>query len=125
MRHRVQQIFRDHPDDYIGKLEEIGFTYCDDDVDEEEIEESVAEPENQRQVDLVAYFEGKRKPTNNFFEKFSEGSDWGRVLNYQLSASRLGLLVCCIERYPLFHPHSFCFGQFGKFACEPFMWEGR
>jgi hypothetical protein len=55
---KVKEIFRNHPKEYIAKLEELGFTYFEDDEDSEEIEERNARPENQRQSDLVAYFEG-------------------------------------------------------------------
>ena len=55
---KVDEIFRTQPDNYISALEEIGFKYCDDDDDMEEMEEANAKPENQNQKDLVAYFEG-------------------------------------------------------------------
>ena len=58
IRDKVSDIFRKHPKDYIAKLEELGFKYFEDeDDDSEEIEERNAKPENQRQRDLVAYFE--------------------------------------------------------------------
>ena len=62
IRDKVNDIFRKHPKDYIAKMEELGFEYFeDDDDDNEEIEERNAKPENQRQRDLVAYFENKKK----------------------------------------------------------------
>ncbi len=73
IRDKVSDIFRKHPTDYIAKMEELGFQYFeDDDDDNEEIEERNAKPENQRQRDLVAYFEGKKKLSKNIFESFSE-----------------------------------------------------
>jgi len=65
-------IFRNHPKDYIAKMEELGFEYFEDDDDSEEIEERAAKPENQRQRDLVAYFENKKKLSKKIFESFSE-----------------------------------------------------
>lgn len=39
IRDKVDEIFRNHPRDYIAKMEEIGFKYFEDDNDYEEIEE--------------------------------------------------------------------------------------
>jgi hypothetical protein len=39
IREKVNEIFRNHPRDYIAKLEEIGFKYFDDDNYYEEKEE--------------------------------------------------------------------------------------
>ena len=61
IRDKVNDIFRNHPKDYIAKMGELGFEYFEDDDDSEEIEERNAKPENQRQRDLVAYFENKKK----------------------------------------------------------------
>jgi hypothetical protein len=73
IRDKVSDIFRKHPKDYIAKMEELGFEYFeDDDDDNEEIEERNAKPENQRQRDLVAYFENKNKLSKKIFESFSE-----------------------------------------------------
>ena len=72
IRDKVNEIFRNHPKDYIAKMEELGFEYFEDDDDYEEIEEINAKPENQRQRDLVAYFENKKKLSKKIFESFSE-----------------------------------------------------
>ena len=32
LREKVNEIFRDHPHDYISRLEDIGFEYFDDDL---------------------------------------------------------------------------------------------
>lgn len=72
IRDKVNEIFRNHPDDYIAKMEKLGFEYFEDDNNYEEIEERNAHPENQRQLDLVAYFEGKKKLSKKIFESYSE-----------------------------------------------------
>ena len=72
IREKVNEIFRNHPKDYIAKMEEVGFEYFEDDDDYEEIEERNAKPENQRQEDLVAFFENKKKLSKNIFESYSE-----------------------------------------------------
>jgi len=72
---KVDEIFRTQPDNYISALEEIGFKYYEDDDDDEETEEASARPENQNQKDLVAYFEGERKLTDEIFQIFLEERD--------------------------------------------------
>jgi hypothetical protein len=72
IRDKVSDIFRKHPKDYIAKMKELGFEYFEDDDDSEEIEERNAKPENQRQRNLVAYFENKNKLSKRIFEIFSE-----------------------------------------------------
>ena len=71
IRDKVEEIFRKYPRDYIAKMEELGFTYFEDD-DYEEIEERNAKPENQRQRELVAYFENKTELSEKIFESYSE-----------------------------------------------------
>jgi hypothetical protein len=71
IRDKVDEIFRNHPQNYIAKLEELGFSYFEDDDDNEEIEERNAIPENRRQRDLVDYFENKKKLTKEIFESYS------------------------------------------------------
>ncbi len=68
---KVDEIFRDHPRDYVAKMEELGFKYFEED-DYEEIEERNARAENQRQRDLVAYFENETKLSKEIFESYSE-----------------------------------------------------
>ena len=53
IRDKVDDIFRNHPKDYVAKMEELGFEYFQEDDDSEEIEERNAKPENQRQVELT------------------------------------------------------------------------
>jgi len=57
---KVNKIFRKHPDNYIQKLEEIGFEYHEEE-DYEKIEEDSAAPQNDRQEYLVAYFDGEHE----------------------------------------------------------------
>lgn len=72
IRDKANGIFRKHPKDYISKMEELGFRYFEADDDSEELEERNAKPENQRQRDLVAYFENKEKLSKEIFENYSE-----------------------------------------------------
>ncbi len=71
---KVDEIFRTQPDNYISALEEIGFKYYEDD-DYEEAEEAKARPKNQNQKDLVAYFQGEIKLTDEIFQIFLEERD--------------------------------------------------
>ncbi|MCF8146120.1 MAG: hypothetical protein K9N21_19610 [Deltaproteobacteria bacterium] len=72
LRDKVDEIFRTYPEDYVSKLEELGFEYVEDDDDQEEIEERNAKPENQRQRDLVAFFENGKPLSEKIFECFTE-----------------------------------------------------
>ena len=107
IRDKVSDIFRKHPKDYIAKMKELGFEYFEDDDDSEEIEERNAKPENQRQRNLVAYFENKKKLSKKIFENFSEekASDnpnfplirkYFRKTNPNLKA----LLIYGLDHYP-------------------------
>jgi len=107
IREKVNEVFRDHPEDYIAKLEELGFKYYDDDIDYEEIEERDAKPENQRQRDLVAFFENGKEPSEEMFVCFSEekGSE---EINYPLirkyfkraNQNLKALILYGLEKYP-------------------------
>jgi hypothetical protein len=66
---KIKEIFRTQPDNYISALEDIGFTYYEDD-DFEEKEEREAKPENRNQRDLVAFFEGRKPLSESVFVKF-------------------------------------------------------
>lgn len=57
---------------YLCIQEELGFEDFEDGDDYEEIEERNARPENQRQRDLVAYFESKKKLSRKDFESYSD-----------------------------------------------------
>ncbi|MBM9515169.1 hypothetical protein [Desulfogranum marinum] len=59
IRDEVTRIFKENPHDYISELEKLGFEYCDDEIDHEELEESLATPQNTNQEYLVSYFDGK------------------------------------------------------------------
>ncbi len=72
IRDKVKEIFRNHPNDHITEMEKLGFEYREDDNNGEEIEERNAHPENQRQRDLIAYFEGRKKLSKKIFEGYSE-----------------------------------------------------
>ncbi|MFH1251170.1 MAG: hypothetical protein V1715_08740 [bacterium] len=104
---KVNEIIRNHPKDYIAKMEEIGFKYFEDDVDCEEIEEKKAKPENQRQRDLVAYFENKKKLSKKIFESYSEekaaeNPNYPLLRKYYKEANKnlKALLLYGLDNYP-------------------------
>lgn len=72
IRDKVNRAFQDDPKDWVTKLEDLGFTYFDDEDDIEESEERSAIPENRRQRNLVEYFEGRKNLSPKIFELFSE-----------------------------------------------------
>jgi len=107
IRDKVNDIFRNHSKDYIAKMEELGFEYFEDDDDSEEIEERNAKPENQRQRDLVAYFENKKKLSKKIFESFSEekasdNPNFPLIRKYFKKANQnlKALLLYGIDHYP-------------------------
>ena len=106
-RDKVNEIFRSHPKDYIAKMEELGFEYFEDDDDCEEIEERNAQPENQRQRDLVAYFEGRKKLSKKIFETYSEeeateNPNYPLIRKYYKEANKnlKSLLLYGLDNYP-------------------------
>ncbi|MFZ0449253.1 MAG: hypothetical protein WAL98_08420 [Desulfatiglandaceae bacterium] len=106
IREKVDEIFRDHPRDYIAKMEELGFEYVEDD-DYEEIEERNARAENQRQRDLVAYFENETKLSKEIFESYSEEKaaedpNYALIRKYFREANKnlKSLLLYGLDNYP-------------------------
>jgi len=107
IRDKVNEIFRNHPKDYIAKMEEIGFSYFEDVDDSEELEERNAKPENQRQRDLVDYFENKSKLTKEIFESYSkekasENPNYPLIRKYFKEANKnlKSLLLYGLDNYP-------------------------
>lgn len=106
IREKVDEIFRDHPRDYIAKMEELGFEYVEDD-DYEEIEERNPRAENQRQRDLVAYFENETKLSKEIFESYSEEKaaedpNYALIRKYFREANKnlKSLLLYGLDNYP-------------------------
>jgi hypothetical protein len=88
-------------------MEELGFEYFEDDYDYEEIEERNARPENQRQRDLVAYFENKKKLSKKIFESYSEekaaeNPNYPLIRKYYKEANKnlKFLLLYGLDNYP-------------------------
>jgi len=107
IRDKVNEIFRKYPRDYITKMEEIGFKYFEDDNDYEEIEERNAKPKNQRQRDLVAYFENKTELSKKIFESYSqekaaEKPNYPLIRRYFKEANKnlKTLLLYGLDNYP-------------------------
>lgn len=103
----MNEIFRSHPKDYVAKMEELGFEHFEDDDDCEEIEERNAQPENQRQRNLVAYFEGKKKLSKKIFQSYSEektadNPNYPLIRKYYKEANKnlKSLLLYGLDNYP-------------------------
>jgi hypothetical protein len=56
---KVARAMKKVPQSYLEKLSELGFTWVDDEVDDEAEEERTATIRNDKEKDLVSYFEGK------------------------------------------------------------------
>ena len=107
IREKVGEIFRAHPCDPVAEMEKIGFTYCEDDTEDEEKEERDARPENRRQRELVAYFEGRKPLSEEVFvgyskEKAAERPNYPLIRRYYKAANKhlKSLLLYGLEHYP-------------------------
>jgi hypothetical protein len=103
----VGKIFRTHPHDHVAEMEKLGFTYCEDDTEDEEREERNARPENQRQRELVAYFEGRKPLSEEIFagyseEKAAEEPNYPLIRRYYKAANKhfKALLLYGLEHHP-------------------------
>ena len=103
----VDEIFREHPDDYLDRLQDLGFEFIEDEDEIELLEEELARPENARQERLVAFFEGKEKVTEDIFrlfseEKASEEANYPLIRKYfrQGNPRLKELIVYGLEKYP-------------------------
>ena len=105
----MNEIFRAHknPGKRIEKMEEIGFTYVEDECDYEEIEEKNARPENGRQKKLVSYFENQTELSEEIFlyfseEKADENTNYPLIRKYFRAANQnlKALLIYGLDNYP-------------------------
>jgi hypothetical protein len=102
----VKKIFRNHPKDYIARLEEIGFVYHEEE-DYEAIEERNAEPANRNQRELVLYFENKLQLSKKLFETYLQEKD-AEHPNYplfrryfkQANQNLKALIIYGLDHYP-------------------------
>ena len=67
---RVNEVFKNNPENYKEELEKIGFQWFDDEYPDEIEEEDNAVPENRNQEFLVAYFSGDVELSNSVIEAF-------------------------------------------------------
>jgi len=107
IRDKVSEIFRAHPRDPFAEMEKLGFTHCEDDTEDEEKEERNARPENRRQRDLVAYFEGRKPLSEEIFagyseEKAAEKPNYPLIRRYYKASNKhlKALLLYGLEHHP-------------------------
>jgi hypothetical protein len=67
---KVNEVFKNNPDNYREELAKIGLQWFDDDYPDEIEEENEAVPENENQEFLVAYFNGAFEISNSVIEAF-------------------------------------------------------
>ena len=79
----VARVIKEHPRNYTEKLAELGFTWVDDEIDEEEVEERAATIRTDNEKNLVAYLEGEVELSDKVLDLFltEKNSD---SLNYPL-----------------------------------------
>jgi len=108
IRDEVARIFKEHPDDYIDKLEEIGFEYHDDEYDIEEQEEATAVPLYKNQEYLVSFFNGQIPLSDETLETFlnerrSNDPNLPLIRKYFKDANQhlLSLILYGLHQYPV------------------------
>jgi len=104
---KAGESFCAHPREPVAEMEKLEFTYCEDDTEDEEKEELNARPENRRQRDLVAYFEGRKPLSEGIFtgyskEKAAEKPNYPLLRRYYKAANKhlKALLLYGLEHYP-------------------------
>ena len=70
MFEQVSKAIKENPKNWANGLEDLGFHWFDDEDDPEEVEESLAKPENLDQELLVAYFEGTVMLSDKVFNTY-------------------------------------------------------
>jgi hypothetical protein len=67
---KVARAIKEDPKNYVEKFAELGFTWVDDEIDEEAVEERAATIRNDNEKDLVSYFEGKSELSDEVLDAF-------------------------------------------------------
>ena len=70
IKDKIQKVFEEDPVAYREALEDIGFTWFDDEYPSEEEEENAAVPHNETQKTLVAYFGGHADLSDYILDTF-------------------------------------------------------
>ncbi|MEN6331090.1 MAG: hypothetical protein ABFD57_03770 [Smithella sp.] len=103
---KVSDIIRNHPDDFVSKLEEFGFEYYEEE-DFDAIEENAAKPENRNQQDLIDYFENGTEVSEKIFniysaEKCADHPNYPLLRRYFKEANQnlKALLLYGLDHYP-------------------------
>lgn len=106
IRDKVEDIFRTQTGNWKEALEEIGFKYYEE-VDEEEIEERKARPQNKAQRDLVAYFEGQKEVSDDLLttlitKRYKKRPNLPLIRKYFKSANQRlkALIIWGLDQYP-------------------------
>ncbi len=105
---QASEIIRKHPDNYVEKLEEIGFQWFDDDAwEEEEEEERAAVPQTENQKALVAFFEEGGLLTQALLdafqaEKYADEPNYPLFRRYfkQINSNLKKLILWGLDKYP-------------------------
>jgi hypothetical protein len=104
---QVSDAIRKNPKSWVGKLEDLGFSWFDDDEDMEEAEENAAKSENLNQELVVAYFDGHVELSDQVLDSYLAEKDSPEP-NYPLirkyykkgNANLKKLLLLGLEKMP-------------------------
>jgi hypothetical protein len=83
---QVARAIKEDPGNHVEKLAELGFTWVDDELDEEEIEERAATIRSDNEKYLVGYFEGERDLSEQVLDIYLAEKN-SESLNYPLFRS--------------------------------------
>jgi hypothetical protein len=107
VRDQVQEIFDRQPAQYRQGLEEVGFSWFDDDGPSEEEEERTALPVNANQKLLVDYFEGALPLADDVFaalklERYADNSNYPLIRRYFRAGNQplKSLIIDGLQRQP-------------------------
>jgi hypothetical protein len=105
---QVSEVFKKDHKNWDKHLEELGYTWIDDEEDDqEEIEEQIAKPENLNQEALVAFFNSDLPLSNKLLDLFDTEKD-SEMPNYPLlrryfkqgNKNLKQLILLGLEKYP-------------------------
>jgi hypothetical protein len=104
---KVAKAIREDPQNYVEKLSDLGFTWVDDETDNEAVEERSATIRNDNEKDLVSYFEGKTELSDEVLdaflaEKSSDSPNYPlfRIYFKKGNDNLKRMLIYGLEKYP-------------------------
>jgi len=67
---KIARTIKENPENFLEKMEKLGFRWVDDEVDDEDVEERAATIRNDSEKYLVAYFEGETELSDQVLDTY-------------------------------------------------------